>query len=151
MLSDQLEGSINSIPMHFVKSIITVPSDMKVKLLSGDVKLKGEFLENIDGDPEETLLVTGELMVTTAFQKVGYKSVILAGEIFAPKVCEHTLTSSISQWHGEAFFYSGEPKFFVYLKQRKTGSETEASELSGDISEQIMQALYKGTLPEHAR
>jgi len=109
LVSDQLDGSINSIPMHHVGSIVTIPADMKVKLLTGDLKLRGEFLENANGDPDETLLVTGGLMVTTPFQKVGYKSLILTGEIFAPKECEHTLTSSISQLYGELFFYTHEP------------------------------------------
>ena len=100
LLSDQLEGSINRIPMQYVGSIVTIPSDMKVKLLTGDLKLRGDFLENANGDPDETLLVTGGLMITSPFQKVGYKSLILTGEVFALKECEHILTSSISQLYG---------------------------------------------------
>lgn len=131
LISDQLEGSIHNIPMHYVGSVVSIPSDMKVKVLSGDLKLHGDFLENEGGDPEETLLVTGGLIITSPFQKVGYKSLILTGEIFAPKECEYVLTSSISQLYGELHCYESEPRmfsgqdrfghdFFFYLKKPVT-------------------------------
>lgn len=150
LLSDQLEGSINSIPMHHVGSIVTIPSDMKVKLLTGDLKLQGDFLENANGDPEETLLVTGGLMITSPFQKVGYKSLILTGEIFAPKECTHVLTSSISQLYGELHFYENEPRmfygrdrfghdFFSYLKKPVTLFLRGEFSIEADVSPELLQ------------
>ncbi len=131
LVSEQLDGSISNIPMHHVGSIVTIPAEMKVKLLTGDLKLRGEFLENANGNPDETLIVAGGLMITSPFQKVGYKSLILTGEIFAPKECEHELTASLSQLYGELFLYTHEPRmfsgddlfgreFFAYLKQPVT-------------------------------
>lgn len=150
LVSDQLEGSINSIPMHHVGSIVTIPVDMKVKLLTGDLKLRGEFLENANGDPDETLLVTGGLMITSPFQKVGYKSLILTGEIFAPKECEHILTSSISQLYGELFFYAHEPRmfsgqdrfghdFFTFLKQPITLFLRGEFSIEADVTPELLQ------------
>ncbi|WP_274365881.1 hypothetical protein [Paenibacillus thermotolerans] len=150
LVSDQLDGSINSIPMHHVGSIVTIPSDLKVKLLTGDVKLRGDFLENASGDPDETLLVTGVLMITSPFQKVGYKSLILIGEIFAPKECEHLLTSSISQMCGELYFYESEPKiftgqdrfdhdFFSYLKKPVTLFLRGDFIIEADVTPELLQ------------
>lgn len=150
LLSDQLEGSINRIPMHHVGSIVTVPLDMKVKLLTGDLKLRGEFLENANGDPNETLLVTGGLMITSSFQKVGYKSLILTGEIFAPKECEYILTSSVSQLYGELHFYESEPRiftgqdqfghdFFSYLKKPVTLFLRGEFTIEADVSPELLQ------------
>ena len=149
LLSDQLEGSINSIPMHHVGSVVTILSTMKVKVLTGDVKLRGDFLENASGDPEEILLVTGGLMLTTPFQKVGYKSVILTGEIFAPKACEQVLTSSISQFYGELHFYEHEPRlftgqdqfghdFFFYLKKPVSLFLRGVFSIEADVSPELL-------------
>ncbi|AIQ54771.1 hypothetical protein [Paenibacillus sp. FSL R7-0331] len=149
LISDQLEGSIHNIPMHYVGSVVSIPSDMKVKVLSGDLKLHGDFLENEGGDPEETLLVTGGLIITSPFQKVGYKSLILTGEIFAPKECEYVLTSSISQLYGELHCYESEPRmfsgqdrfghdFFFYLKKPVTLILRGEFSIEADVSPELL-------------
>lgn len=150
LVSDHLEGSINSIPMHHVGSIVILPVELKVKLLTGDLKLGGEFLENTGGNPDETLIVTGGLTITSPFQKIGYHSLILTGEIIAPKVCEHTLVSSISQLYGELFFYTQEPRmfsgqerfghdFFAYLKQPVTLFLRGDFIIEADVTPELLQ------------
>lgn len=150
LVSDQLAGSINSIPMHHVGNIVIIPADMKVKLMTGDLKLSGEFLENNNGNSDETLVVIGSLMITSPFQKIGYKSLILTGEIFAPKECEYILTSSISQLYGELFFYAHEPRifsgqdrfshdFFAYLKQPVTLFLRGEFSIEADVTPELLQ------------
>jgi len=150
LISEQLAGSINRIPMHHVGSIVAVPADMKVKLVTGDMKLRGDFLENANGAPDETLVVTGGLMVTSPFQRIGYQSLILTGEIFAPKECEHILTSSISQLYGELYFYEHEPRvfsgqdrfghdFFAYLKNPVTLFLRGEFSIEADVAPELLQ------------
>lgn len=128
LIPERLQGNIAGIPMHHIGSIVAIPDGMKITVLSGDVKLRGEFLEHKSGDPDETLLVSGELTITSPFVQVGFKSIIVTGELFAPKPCEPALAASISQLYGEVHFYSHEPRmftgqdrfgsdFFTYLKQ----------------------------------
>lgn len=150
LISDQLEGSINSIPMHHVGSIVTIPSDIKVKILTGDLKLRGDFLENVNGDSDETLLIAGGLMITSPIEKIGYTSLILTGEIFAPIECEHILTSSISQFYGDLYFYENEPRifsgqdrfgydFFSYLKKPVTLFLRGDFSIEADVTSELLQ------------
>jgi hypothetical protein len=75
---------------------------------------------------------------------------ILTGEIFAPKECEHTLTSSISQLYGELFFYAHEPRmfsgqdrfghdFFAYLKQPVTLFLRGEFSIEADVTRELIQ------------
>jgi hypothetical protein len=151
LVSDQLQGSINRIPMNHVGSILTLPADMKVKLLTGDLKLSGDFLENANGDPDETLLIVGTLMITSPLRKIGYKSLILTGELVAPKGSEPILTSAISQLIGELYFYADEPRlftgqdrfgsdFFQYLKQPVTLFLRGEFSIEPDVTPELLQA-----------
>jgi len=141
--------------INHVGSIVTVPADLKLKLLTGDLKLAGDFLEN--GNPEETLLVTGELTITSAFGKVGFRSIILTGEIFAPQGCESVLTAAVSELAGELFFYAGEPRmyrgrdrfdaaFFSYLKRPVSlflrGEFTVEADVTPELLQEKVTELY---------
>ncbi len=151
LVSDQLQGSINRIPMNHVGSILTIPADMKVKLLTGDLRLEGDFLANEKGDPDEALLVVGTLMITSAVQAIGFKSVMLTGELFAPKGCESIVTSAISKLIGELHFYADEPRvftgrdrftsdFFQYLKQPVSLILRGEFSFDADVSIELLQA-----------
>ncbi len=157
LVSDQLEGSINRIPMNHVGSILTVPADMQVKLLTGDLKLGGEFLANANGDPDETLLVVGTLMITSQVQAIGFKSLMLTGELFAPKGCESIVTSAISKLIGELHFYADEPRvftgqdhftsdFFQYLKQPVSLILRGEFSIDSDVSIELLQAKVSEVL-----
>lgn len=113
LLSDKMKDNIYGIPMHHVGSVVTVPSDKNVKLVTGSMKVGGAFLENAGGDAEALLLVVGELLVTSPFAKVGYSSVIVTGEVFAPKASESVLAEAVSQLYGEMYFYEREPRVFT--------------------------------------
>jgi hypothetical protein len=151
LVSDQLEGSINRIPMNHVGSILTIPSDMKVKLLTGDLRLGGDFLANASGDPEETLLIVGTLMITSPVQAIGFKTIMLTGELFAPKCCESIVTSAISKLIGELYFYAGEARvftgqdhftsdFFEYLKQPASLILRGEFRIDLDVTIELLQA-----------
>ena len=49
LLSESFQGTLASIPMKHVGTIITIPDGSKTRLLNGDVKIGGKFMENADG------------------------------------------------------------------------------------------------------
>jgi hypothetical protein len=129
LISEDFQGIITKFKLNSVGGIVTVPKNAKLKIITGSLKLTGEFLENTDGDPDEILLLVGELMITTPFKKVGFKSIIATGEFLIPKGSEGVFGTSVSQLTGEVFYYnhvnarifSGQDRFgkdfFSYMKQ----------------------------------
>jgi hypothetical protein len=59
------------------------------------------------------LVVAGQLLVTTPVERVGYREMIVAGQVYAPEGSEGALTAGISRLTGQVFYYSGKPRFFV--------------------------------------
>ena len=48
----------------------------------GQIVLSGEALAITDGDPDDILVIAGQLVITSPVHKVGYKQVIVAGQVF---------------------------------------------------------------------
>lgn len=157
LLSNRLKDNIYSISMHHVGSVVTVPSDKNVKLVTGSTRIGGAFLENAGGDPDALLLVVGEMVVTSPFAKVGYSSVIVTGELFAPKASESVLAQAISQLNGELYFYEREPlvltgrdwfghEFFACLEEPVTlilrGDFQIEADVSPDLLREKVAAVY---------
>jgi hypothetical protein len=78
----------------------------EVKLLSGQVKLSGAMLANPAGRPDDILIAAGQVVVTGEVTTVGYRSVIVAGQVAAPAASRDTI-EPIAQIQGQAGWYEG--------------------------------------------
>ena len=55
-----------------------------IKVLVGQVKLSGAMLANPAGEPDDILIATGQVVVTGSVSTVGYRQVVVAGQLIAP-------------------------------------------------------------------
>ncbi|RCW41495.1 hypothetical protein [Paenibacillus prosopidis] len=112
---ESLVGALMKIPQKNVGLTVTLPSTTgKIKLLSGQFTVNGEVFANRLGSPEDILVVTGQIIITSTIETVGFKEVIVAGQLIAPKKAESGLVAAVTRMTGQVAYYTAEtPRLFV--------------------------------------
>jgi hypothetical protein len=89
----------------------------RFRTLSGNVRISGEALANVGGGSDDILFLTGQTIVTSPVEEVGYQHIVAAGQLLAPRASEVVL-SSVLTIEGQLVWYDGQrPRIF-------SGSET---------------------------
>jgi len=151
LLSDAFKGTIASIPMIRVGGVITVPEGCKLNKIEGTLKISGDFMENLNGDGTEILLVSGDLIITSPFTRFGYESLIVTGDLFVPRGCEQILAPFIKQNTGQIIYidhenvrmFTGQDRFskdfFTYIKKPMTMILMGEFLIESDVSVELLQ------------
>jgi hypothetical protein len=84
----------------------------EVTVSTGELRLGGEVLANPAGGPDDVLVVAGQLIVTGPVAKVGYRRVVVAGQLLAPRDSQAVL-GPVTTVKGQLVWYRGQPRFFV--------------------------------------
>jgi hypothetical protein len=93
----------------------------EVKVLSGQVRLSPAVLANPAGQPDDILVVAGQVVVTGQVTSVGYRTTIIAGQLAAPMASRDVLEPAI-QVQGQAIWYEGaNPR--VYMGDARIGPD----------------------------
>jgi hypothetical protein len=83
-----------------------------VKVSTGRQRLGGEVLANPAGGPDDILVVAGQLIITGTVAKVGYRRVVVAGQMLAP-MDSQALLGPVAVVKGQLTWYTGTPRFFI--------------------------------------
>ncbi|MFN8494225.1 MAG: hypothetical protein U0350_41890 [Caldilineaceae bacterium] len=89
----------------------------EVKVHDGQVKLSGKTLANASGNPEDVLIVEGQVFIMSPVQKVGYKQILVTGQLFAPRESQDELEPYLSI-SGQVIWCSGVPRLFTGSDER---------------------------------
>jgi hypothetical protein len=84
----------------------------EVKVSTGQLRASGEVLANPAGNPDDILVVAGQLLVTGPVSTLGYRRVVVAGQMLAPRDSQPVLGPAAIV-KGQLTWYSGQPRFFV--------------------------------------
>jgi hypothetical protein len=85
----------------------------EVKVSTGQLRVSGEVLANAGGGADDVLVVAGQLIVTGPVAKVGYRRVVVAGQLLAPADSQPVL-GPVAVVKGQLVWYTGQhPRFFV--------------------------------------
>jgi hypothetical protein len=84
----------------------------EVTVSTGQLRADGGMLANPAGGPDDILVVAGQLLVTGPVAKVGYRRIVVAGQMLAPSDSQPVLGPAIVV-KGQIAWYSGQPRFFV--------------------------------------
>ena len=89
------------------------PSDgQDIKVLSGQLRLSGAMLANPAGHADDMLIAAGQVVITGEVTTVGYRQVIVAGQLAAPAASRDVIEPR-AQVQGQAAWYRGEdPRVF---------------------------------------
>lgn len=83
-----------------------------VRVLQGDTRLRGEMLANANGSPDDILLVAGNLLLTGDVPSVGYRRVVVVGELMAPEDAQPVLAPALHMV-GTSVWYTAPPRLFT--------------------------------------
>ncbi len=81
-------------------------------MLSGQVRLSGAMLANPAGQADDMLIAAGQVVVSGEVATVGYRQVIIAGQLAAPAGSRDVIEPR-TQVQGQAAWYRGDdPRVF---------------------------------------
>ncbi|WP_219834042.1 hypothetical protein [Paenibacillus sp. R14(2021)] len=115
LVTESLSGALLSIPQRNVGMTITLPStEGKVKMVTGQVTVSGDLFANRQGSPQDILVISGQIVLTSMIEQVGFKEVIVVGQLIAPKKAENDLAAAVTRLVGQIAYYSAEtPRLFI--------------------------------------
>lgn len=111
LVPQHLATALAKVPMSGVGGIVPVPPESNLNLITGQVRLTGEALAA--GNPENILMIVGQVFITTPVQSVGYKEIQVFGQLFAPRGSEAALGAKIGQLNGQNFYLPTNPRIFM--------------------------------------
>ena len=90
----------------------TLADGQDIKVLSGQVRLSGAMLANPAGQADDMLIAAGQVVITGEVATVGYRQVIIAGQLAAPAASRDVVEPRV-QVQGQAAWYRGDdPRVF---------------------------------------
>ena len=93
-------------------SYYTPTAGQDIKVLSGQVRLSGAMLANPAGQADDMLIAAGQVVITGEVATVGYRQVIIAGQLAAPAASRDVVEPRV-QVQGQAAWYRGDdPRVF---------------------------------------
>jgi hypothetical protein len=84
----------------------------EVRVSTGQLRAGGEVLANPGGGADDILVVAGQLIVAGPVAKVGYRRVVVAGQVLAPRDSQPVLGPAVIV-KGQLVWYTGQPRFFL--------------------------------------
>jgi hypothetical protein len=84
----------------------------EVTVSTGQLRAGGEVLANPAGSPDDILVVAGQLIVTGPVAKVGYRRIVVAGQMLAPSDSQPVLGPATIV-KGQLAWHTGQPRMFV--------------------------------------
>ncbi|WP_199616263.1 hypothetical protein [Paenibacillus alkalitolerans] len=110
LVPESLHSKLLQISIENVASIVSVPEGENV-IICGETKMSGESLANAGG--KDSLVIVGQLTITSAVQQVTYKRIIVIGQLLAPRGSEPALAPAITRCDGQLVYYGANLRFFT--------------------------------------
>ncbi|MBO7746235.1 hypothetical protein I8J29_18665 [Paenibacillus sp. MWE-103] len=111
IVPSSLADAVMRIPQKNVGSTLQLPDETgsgKLKVFTGQISLSGESLANAGGSPDDILVVAGQALITSHVDAVGYRELIVMGQLMAPKSSESALSGALTRMMGQVFYYKGD-------------------------------------------
>lgn len=141
---EPLLGRLSRIPMRNVGATIPIPAGARPRIVSGNTMLSGEALANPDGKPDEVLVISGNLVITSPVTKVGYSHFIASGNVIAPEGSEAALGAGITRLTGNLFSYPYTAG--AHVRVRLGAQELSGRDLANPAGQETDILLVVGTL-----
>lgn len=149
IVPESFQSALYRISMSNIGSIVPIPSGEYV-VISGEMKMPGESLEVPDPDGKDTLVIIGQLTITTPVKKVSYKRVVVAGQLLVPRGSEAAIANVIHRCDGVISYYGENPRvftgnehfgkdFFEYLNEPICLVLTGNFEISKEVTREILK------------
>lgn len=83
-----------------------------IKVLTGQVRVSAAMLANRGGGPDDALIAAGQVMITGEVAAIGYRTVLIAGQLLAPAASRDAI-EPVVHLQGQVAWYEGaKPRVF---------------------------------------
>jgi hypothetical protein len=83
-----------------------------IKVLTGQVRLSPAMLANPAGQPDDVLIAAGQVVLTGEVTAIGYRTVLIAGQLVAPAASRDTIEPAIHLQGQVAWYEGAKPRIF---------------------------------------
>lgn len=104
------EGALGAAIRDLNGPTIYFPAGGQVRSQTGQVRLDGDMLANASGNESDILVVAGQTFIVDAVSKVGYRQIVVAGQLFAPRESRSVLSPHLNV-AGQVVWHTGIPRF----------------------------------------
>ena len=138
-----------------VAAIIPVPAGTRVESRIGQMELSGQALAA--GDSAALLCLIGQVVVTAPVPAVGYRGLILVGQILLPRSAQEHVAARILHEIGQVTYYDDDAKPWVFhgntrltagfldlLEEPRTLILMDQSTFAADVTPQLLRGKASG-------
>jgi hypothetical protein len=104
LVPESLLPKLSSIALEHVAATIPIPDGQRARVYAGQVTMAGEALAASEDGSTDTLVITGQLILTSPVTDVG-RDVIVLGQVVAPAGSEVGLGKALRRLSGQAMYY----------------------------------------------
>jgi hypothetical protein len=108
LVPESLLPRLSSIPMEKVAATVPIPDGRSVKVMTGQVTMSGETLAAPPEGAEETLVIIGQLVLTSLVADAA-REVVVIGQVLAPTGSETGLGKALRRMTGQVAYYPYTP------------------------------------------
>ena len=108
-MSDLLAGA----ECKNIGAVLPVPAGTRVESRTGQCEMPGGGLAG--GDPDTILVVMGQILVTPPVPSVGYRALVLSGQVLLPKSAQAIIAAKTLSTTGQIVYYDDDapPRLFL--------------------------------------
>jgi hypothetical protein len=106
LVPESLLPRLSSIPMDLVAATVPVRDGQRTRVMSGQIILSGEALASPgEEQSQDMLVIAGQLILTSPATKVGYRDLVVLGQLVAPRGSEAALGAGLTRMSGQVVYY----------------------------------------------
>ena len=95
-----------------IGAVVPVPQGTRVESHAGQVEIAGATLAA--GDEKSVLLLVGQVVVTGEVTQVGYRGLILVGQVVLPRSAQAAIAGKVLTQTGNLYYYEGvDPRVYM--------------------------------------
>jgi hypothetical protein len=102
LVPESLVAKLSSIPMDRIAATVPVRDGTRPKIMSGQIVMRGGALGNAGNhDKAEMLVIAGQLIITSPVTHMGYKELVVLGQLVARVGSEPALGAALTRLTGQ--------------------------------------------------
>ena len=106
LVPELLLPRLSSIPMERVAATVPVRDGQRTRVMSGQIILSGDALASPGQEQsQDMLIIAGQLILTSPVTRVGYRDLVVLGQLVAPRGSEAALGAGLTRLSGQVVYY----------------------------------------------
>lgn len=166
LISEDAAAAFGRILLHDVGSVVTLPSNVPVNCMTGQLTITGETLKN--GDPDTVLVLVGQTTIVGEITSIGFKEIRGVGQLVVPRAGQSVFSAKLANMTGQLLYvpdncriilgvedidnefldFIQQPTAFVVMGVLTFAPDIDRDKLQAKVTEIVLLGVIK--VPKHA-